>query len=500
VDLSPVPAADPGSSLDPDWRHGAFAQIFVRSYKDSDGDGVGDLRGLTQQLDYLRDLGVRGLWLLPINRSQDGDHGYAVTNYRNVETAYGSLADLDELLKQAHARGMGVVMDYVINHSAAQHPLFQTSRSDTTNSFRNWYVWQASAPSGWNVFGGNPWRSATTGSYYAPFWDQMPDWNLRNADVLAFHQNNLRFWLNRGVDGFRFDAVGVLIENGSSAWENQPESVNLMRDIASLVDSYSKRFTVCEAPSASLSYAQACGRAFAFGTQSDLIAAAGSSNSAALSRLAQAPAAGLSPFLSNHDEFAGQRPFDQLGGDPGALKVAASLSLLRPGTPFIYYGEEVGMSGGAGLSGDPRLRSPMSWAGNTSNGGFTTGTPYRALAANVSTNNVAAQAADPNSLLNHYKAVLALRNAQPALAKGTLENGQVLGSTLAYWRVLGNERVLVVVNTGRSASASLTVSGAPASANLQALMGSSTPLTANASGQVTLSVPAQSTVIYKVQP
>jgi glycosidase len=500
VDLSAVPVADPGSPLDADWQHGAFAQIFVRSYKDSNGDGVGDLRGLIQQLDYLKDLGVRGLWLLPVTRSQDGDHGYAVTDYRGIEGAYGSVADLDELLRQAHARGIGVVLDYVINHSAAQHPLFGASKADTTNSFRPWYVWQASAPSGWNVFGSNPWRSTANGAYYAPFWDQMPDWNLRNADVLAFHQNNLRFWLNRGVDGFRFDAVGMLIENGSSAWENQPESVNLMRDIAGLIASYSKRFTICEAPSAPTSYAAACGRAFAFGTQSDLIAAAGSSNAAALGRLAQAPAPGVSPFLSNHDEFAGQRPHDQLGGDLGALKVAASLTLLRPGTPFIYYGEEVGMGGGAGLSGDPKLRSPMSWTGNSTHGGFTTGTPYRALAANVTTHNVAAQTADPNSLLNHYKALLALRNAQPAVAKGALENGQVLGGTLAFWRVLGTERVLVLVNTARSASGSLTVSGAPALAGLQPLMGSSTPLLANGAGQLSLSVPAQSTLVYKVQP
>jgi alpha-amylase len=500
VDLSSVAAADPGSPLDADWQHGAFAQIFVRSYKDSDGDGIGDLRGLTQQLDYLKNLGVRGLWLLPVNRSQDGDHGYAVTDYRGIEAAYGSLADMDELLRQAHARGIGVVMDYVINHSAAQHPLFGASKADTSNSFRNWYVWQASAPTGWNVFGGNPWRSSSNGSYYAPFWDQMPDWNLRNADVLAFHQNNLRFWLNRGVDGFRFDAVGVLVENGSNAWENQPESVSLMRDIAGLIATYSKRFTICEAPSAASTYAPACGRAFAFGTQSDLIAAAGSSNAAALGRLAAPPTAGLSPFLSNHDEFAGQRPFNQLGGDTAALKVAASLSLLRPGTPFIYYGEEVGMAGGAGLSGDPRLRSPMSWTANASNAGFTTGTPYRALASNSATNNVALQEADPSSLLNHYKALLALRNAQPALAKGAMESGQVLSNTLAYWRVLGTERVLVVVNTGRSASGALTVSGAPSNATLQPLLGGGTAVTANPSGQVSLTLPAQSTMVYKVQP
>ncbi len=499
VDLSAVPAADPGSTLDADWQHGAFMQVFVRSYQDSDGDGVGDLRGLISRLDHLQNLGVRGLWLMPINRSQDGDHGYAVTNYREVETAYGSLADMDELLRQAHARGIGVIMDYVMNHSAAQHPLFGASRLDTTNSFRDWYVWQASAPTGWNVFGGNPWRTTANGAYYAPFWDQMPDWNLRNAQVLAFHQNNLRFWLNRGVDGFRFDAVGVLIENAASSFENQPESVSLMRDTAALINTYAKRFTVCEAPAAPTTYASACGRAFAFGTQSDLIAAASSSNASALSRLSQAPALGLSPFLSNHDEFAGQRVADQLGGDLGALKVAASLNLLRPGTPFIYYGEEVGMSGGVGLSGDPKLRTPMSWTADATHAGLTTRAPYRALAANSRTHNVAGQSADPNSLLNHYKVLLALRNANPALSKGSMDQGQISGGALAYWRASGSQRLLVLINTGRS-SGTITITGAPTNSVLQPLLGGSGEVPTDAQGRATLSPAAQSTSVYAIKP
>ncbi len=502
VDLSAVPAADPGSPLDADWQHGAIQQIFVRSYQDSDGDGIGDLRGLISRLDYLQSLGVRGLWLMPINSSQDGDHGYAVTNYRGVETAYGTLADMDELIRQTQARGMGVILDYVINHSAAQHPLFGASRLDTTNSFRNWYVWQASVPAGWSVFGGNPWRSAATGAYYAPFWDQMPDWNLRNPDVLAFHQNNLRFWLNRGVSGFRFDATGLLIENGPTAWNNQPESVNLMRDITALINTYSKRLVVCEAPDAPATYAPACGRAFAFGSQYDLVNAARNSDAAALNRLAQTPVAGLSPFLSNHDEFAGERVGTQLAGELGAMKVAASLSLLRVGTPFIYYGEEVGMSNGAGLSGDPKLRSPMSWTADPTHAGFSTRAPYRALAGNSRTANVALQTADPGSLLNHYKALLALRNSRPALAKGTMEQGQTSGGTLAYWRVLGAERLLVVIHTGRTAG-NLTVTGAPANAVLQPIsgtLGATAEVTADAQGRVSLTPSAQSTTVYAIKP
>lgn len=499
VDLSPVSRADPGLPLPADWRDGAFMQVFVRSYQDSDGDGIGDLRGLISRLDYLRDLGIRGLWLLPVQPSQDGDHGYAVTDYRGIEPAYGSLADFDELLRQARARGIGVVLDYVINHSAAQHPLFQASRADTTNRFRSWYVWQASAPTGWSVFGGNPWRSSANGAYYAAFWDQMPDWNLREPAVVDFHRDNLRFWLNRGVAGFRLDAVGVLFENGAGALENQPENWSYLRGIAAELAAYEQRFLVCEAPSAADSAAEACGRAFAFGTQNLLIAAAGGS-STALAQLAVRPASSrLSPFLSNHDEFAGQRPFNQLGGDLGSLKLAASLNLLREGTPFIYYGEEIGMSGGAGLSGDPRLRSPMSWTADPLHAGFSTRAPYRALAANAATHHVAAQLADPGSLLAHYRALLALRNAEPALARGATVASSASGNLLSVRRELGAERLLVLVHTGRGALAGASVSGLPANATLQRRFGDgAATVTTDAQGRLLLDLPAQSTHVFKL--
>ncbi len=483
--------------MDASWQYGAFMQIFVRSYQDSDGDGTGDLKGLISRLEYLKALGVKGLWLLPIQRSQDGDHGYAVTNYRDVEAAYGSLADVDELLRQAHARGIGVILDYVINHSAANHPLFGASRTDAINSFRNWFVWQPSTPSGWNVFGGNPWRATSNGAYYAPFWDQMPDWNLREPAVRDFHRNNLRFWLNRGVDGFRFDAVGVLFENGANAWENQAENFSYLRDVAAEVNRYAKRFVVCEGPSASNAFADACGRAFAFGTQSALMAAA-SGNPSSLA--GTQPSQGLSPFLSNHDSFAGARPFNQLSGDPGALKVAASLNLLRQGTPFIYYGEEVGMGGGVGVSDDGRLRNPMSWTADPVHAGFSTRSPYRALAANVSTHNVAQQSADPASLLNHYKALLALRNREPALSRGRTEGQLAQGTAFSYWRKDGADALLVAVNTGRNASNGLSLAGAPANARLLRQFGQGGDLTANAQGNLQFDLPAQSTQVFKVQP
>ncbi|WP_298828554.1 alpha-amylase family glycosyl hydrolase [uncultured Piscinibacter sp.] len=494
VDTTSVAAADPGSALDADWRKGPFAEIFVRGYQDSDGDGVGDLKGLTGRLDYLRDLGVSGLWLMPITPSQDGDHGYAVADYRNVDPAYGTLADLDELLREAHARGIGVVVDYVMNHSAARHPAFANANSDDGNAYRDWYVFSAAKPSGWSVYGGDPWRAGRDGFYFAPFWDQMPDFNLKNATVVGWHQDNLRFWLNRGVDGFRFDAVGNLVENGPSAWENQPESLSLMAGIRQMVNgSYVNRFLVCEGPSAALQFAPACGSAFAFGHQLNLVNAARGNASAiaAVASYFDSAPAGMSTMLSNHDSFAGQRLWDQLNGNQAQYRLAAATYLLQPGTPFIYYGEEIGMAGAASLGGDPRLRTPMSWAGDA-RAGFTTGTPFRALSANVASNNVAAQAADGNSLLHWYKAIIALRRTHPALTRGTHAGASASGSTLSFQRVDGNQRAVVLINYSTS-NAAVSAANLPANATFSnAFPPSGTDATSDANGTLRVTVPAQS--------
>lgn len=503
-DVSAVAAADPGSTLPEGWQHGAFMQVFVRSYQDSDGDGVGDLRGLIQRLDYLRDLGVRGLWLMPVSASQDHDHGYAVTDYRGIEPAYGSLADLDELLREAHARGIGVVLDYVMNHSGSQHPLFVNARAATDNAYRDWYLWQPLKPAGWSIYGSDPWRSNPTGGggwYFAAFSDQMPDFNLRQPAVVGWHHDNLRFWLNRGVDGFRFDAVGHLVENGPSAWTDQPENLGLLRDARSLLDGYARRFLVCEGPNAPLDYNAACGSAFAFGLQSSILAAARGDTSAIGAVAAQFGSAPptLATFLSNHDSFAGQRVADQLGGNLAQMKLAAATTLLGPGTPFIYYGEEIGMRGAATLTGDAQLRTPMSWTADTRNAGFSTGTPYRALAANVATANVAAQQADPASLLAHYQALLALRNGLAPLATGQVEAAAASGPVLSFQRRAGTERALVVIHYG-TAAANPTIGGLPAGATLQARYpAGSADLTVDGSGHATVAMPAQSVRVFSVR-
>jgi glycosidase len=471
-------------------------EIFVRAYKDSDGDGMGDIKGLTQKLDYLRALGVTGLWLMPINPSQDKDHGYAVTDYRDIAPEYGTLADFDELLKQAHQRGIGIVMDYVINHSAAQHPAFVNASSSRDNPFRDWYIWQDVAPSGWRIYGGDPWRSFATGSYFAGFSVQMPDFNLRNSIVVNWHQDNLRFWLNRGVDGFRFDAVGNLVENGPSAWESQPENHTIMAGVQATLGSYANRFMVCEAPTAPQRFAQpdSCGSAFAFGYQHDLVNAAKGDPRAivGITDYWRTAPPGMVGFASNHDSFAGQRLYDQLRGNAARLRLAAATYLLQTLRPFIYYGEEIGMAGAAGLRGDRQLRTPMSWTNNTASGGFTSGIPFRAMAENLETANVAAEQDDPDSLLNFYRAVIALRQSRPSLQTGSYQSASASGTLMTFTRALGQEKTIVVFNYARS-DGTLRLSGLPGGATLHRLWPvDGSDLTVDSSGTVAVRLAGQS--------
>ena len=504
VDVSSVAAADPGSALPPGWQHGAFMEIFVRSYQDSNGDGKGDLQGLVSRLDYLHDLGVRGIWLMPITPSEDHDHGYAVSDYRNVEPDYGTLADFDQLIAQAHARGIGVIVDYVMNHSAATNPLFVNSAAAASSPYRNWYVWQPADPAGWSVYGADPWNAANTGWYYGEFWSQMPDFNLVNPAVATYHHDNQRFWLNRGADGFRFDAVGNFVENGSANWLDQPQDYTLMHDVRALMDGYAQRYLVCEATGDPQGFAapSACGGAFAFDLNSHLIGAAqGNAGDiqfvAAYFNTAQPGAATL---LANHDSFTGNRVADQLGRDPARMKLAAASYLLLPGTPFIYYGEEIGMADNGMLDGDPRLRTPMSWTADAVTGGFTTGVPYRSLSANVVSNNVAAEVSDPNSMYGFYKTMLALRNGRPSISAGSYVGAATSGSIMTFQRASASERTLVVINYG-SAAGAIDVSALPASATLSALYpADGSTATASAGGVAHVAMAAQQVRVFAVTP
>lgn len=470
--VAEVPLQPRATTLPADWQRGPFMQIYVRGYQDSNGDGTGDLQGLTSRLDYLKSLGVKGLYLLPIYHSQDNNHGYTIRNFRKVEPRYGNEDDVRLLLQAAHARGMGVILDYVLNHSAEKHPLFLAA--DAAGApWRDWYVCRPDKPAGWKAYGGDPWQGREGNWCYTAFSSHMRDFNWRNPEVQRFHLNTMRYWLNLGVDGFRFDAVGVLVENGQDAWDNQPENYAIMRDIrAALQDSHPPVFIVCEAPGDPAGFAAACGRAFAFGLQGALLDSVRSGQHTAALRdwLQRDDWSGFATFLANHDAFAGIRLYDQLQGDEGALRLVASLLYTLPGVPFSLYGEEIGMSmASPAKNDDMRIRAPMSWNSELeqtdeqglrwhSFGGFTRlqeswkNKLFRPQADNWRTHNVAAQETASDSLLHHYRGLMQLRNATPALAAGNLRwLSQPDPAVLAFLRITDGQRVLVVHNLGREA-------------------------------------------------
>ena len=504
IDLSAIAATDPGSRLPAGWQHGAFMEIFVRGWRDSDGDGIGDLRGVTQSLDYLRDLGIKGIWLMPITRSADGDHGYAVTDFRNLEPAYGTLADLDDLLREAHARGIGVIMDYVINHSAASHPLFVESAGSAASPYRDWYVWKDPAPTGWDIWGKNPWYPSPNGSFYSTFGAHMPDFNLENPVVMDYHRDSLRFWLNRGLDGFRFDAVPHLVENGPKDWNDQPGSYALMAHVNALMSGYQHRHMVCEATASPTRWAApyVCGSAFAFGMEHQFVDAARGKPEAirAVADYFKTAPLTMATMVSNHDIFAGERLWDQVKGDVAQYRLAAASYLLLPGTPFIYYGEEIGMAGAGSLTGDSKLRSPMSWTADAaSGGGFTTGIPFRRVSDNVTTQNVRAALADPNSILSFYKAMLALRNTLPSIARGSYEHPLVEGSVMSYQRKFEGDHAVVVINYG-TLPATINIGHLPAGAALGAAYpAASRAMTIDQKGNAQISIDAQSVRVFSVR-
>lgn len=473
IDTRPVPAAPRASTLPPQWQHGVFMEVFVRGYQDSNGDGIGDLRGLTRRLDYLQKLGISGLWLMPITASSDHDHGYATTDFRAIEPDYGTLADFDELVREAHKRGIGIVMDYVINHASWSFPPFQRAVADRSSPWRSWFVWNPDPGPGWDIWGKVPWYDAATkpwtwtgewkdmpplklGSpdiYFGTFGPHMPDFNMRNPAVVQYHEDSLRFWLNRGLDGLRLDAVPHLIENSAKDWNDQPESRALTKRFQDLIKSYPRRYVVCEATAEPIAYGDPalCGGAFAFNLNYEMIKAA-KGQPEAVQKVAEyyrSMSPTMATFLHNHDIFTGQRVWDQLRGDEARYRLAAASYLLMPGTPFVYYGEEIGLAGIEGTGDDP-LRAPMSWtAANRGADGFTTGTKsFRPFSLNRSRHNAEAQQRDPGSLFNFYRELIALRRAQPALTQGRYEADRVDGAVWSFQRVQGSQRVFVAINYG----------------------------------------------------
>ncbi|NJD60379.1 MAG: alpha-amylase [Anaerolineales bacterium] len=405
----------------PWWETAVFYEIFVRSFYDTDGDGIGDFNGITAKLDYLQDLGVNAIWLMPIHPSPSY-HGYDVINYFNVNPQYGSMEDFKRLLDAVHQRNMYLIIDLVINHTSNKNPWFVDSNSSLEAAYRNWYIWSISDP-GYSGPLGYPWHPGKNGYYYGVFSDTMPDLNYNNPEVSTGMLKVVDFWLSDiGVDGFRVDAVKYLIEEGQKQENTASSHVWLEKFYTAYKATDPSAFTVGEVWGAGAfsakTYENELDEIFSFELAGGFVnSAQGESNTAMNSAvqftLKDLPNGPLATFLTNHDQ---NRVMSVMAGNVDKAKVAAGLMLTSPGTVFIYYGEEIGMEG---VKPDEDIRRPMQW-NSEANAGFTTGTPWRDVGTNYPQANVVSETGDANSLLSYYKTFLSLRNQNPTFKTGSL--------------------------------------------------------------------------------
>jgi alpha-glucosidase len=494
-------------SADNWWKCGIIYQVYPRSFQDSNGDGIGDLDGIRARLDHLVSLGVDAVWISPIYPSPMADFGYDISDFCGIDPRFGTLDGFDALVQEAHARGLKIILDFVPNHTSDRHPWFVQSRSARSDPRRDWYIWRDPAPGGgppnnWlSNFGGPAWAfDQATGQYYGhSFLKEQPDLNWRNPDVRAAMYEVLRFWLRRGVDGFRVDVLSQIIKDADFRdnppnpdfaegqdpffrWvmlyntdlpEVQPIVAEMRRVVDAFSDTRSSRVLIGELylPLTRLvAYYGRNAEGVLEGVQLpfnfQLIETEW--QAARIDRLVRdyeaALPAGAQPnwVLGNHDR---SRIASRVG--PRMARLAAMLLLTLRGTPTLYYGDEIGMTDvpiptgevqdpfeknkpGMGLGRDPE-RTPMQWNAGE-HAGFTTGTPWLRLAADWPTNNVEAQSRDAGSMLALYRRLIALRRAQPALNRGNHEALDTEGEVLAYARNCEGQRLVVLLNFGAAAA------------------------------------------------
>ena len=467
-------------------------QIYPRSYQDSNGDGIGDLPGIVTRLDYLRDLGIGAIWLSPFYPSPMKDFGYDISNYRDIDPIFGTLNDFKIVLKEAHRRGIHVMIDFVPNHTSDQHAWFQESRSSLHNPKRDWYVWRDGGendapPNNWRAhFGGPAWtRDNATGQYYLhSFLPEQPDLNWDNPEVRYAMADTVRYWMAMGVDGLRVDAVNWLSKDpqlrddpvdphytGDNHYKALlhtyssmgPHLYEYLRDIEAVIKEFDDRFMIVE------SYPDISGdqsHYLSFYRELDpRHAAPFNFEGISLPWDAAAFRESLREFTSklrpgdtavysfgNHDK---PRLASRFGKQH--TRIAAILLMTLPGAPIIYYGDEIGMhdveipvnqihdpfelnNPGHGLGRDPE-RTPMQWK-STYTAGFTRGEPWLPIADDYKTNNVERNQQNPRSLLHLYKQLLRLRTDTPGLRKDSLEILDLHPDVLAYKR--GNAATIVL--------------------------------------------------------
>ena len=422
---------------DPNWyRSAVFYEIFPRSFRDTNGDGIGDLKGIQEGLPYLADLGIGALWLTPIYPTPFHDSGYDVADYVSVNPDYGTMKDLEDLVESAHRHKIRVILDMVFNHTSDQHPWFQASRSSRDNTRRDWYVW-ADPPFPYDCynplnfqFGRERWTlDPGTGQYYFHnFRPQMPELNFLTPEVRDALLDVASFWLEKGVDGFRLDVAHMYYE-GLEGCAHLPETHAFLQDFRRLTDQYPCKTMVGEVSGLSNEVLAYLGRGedelhmiFNFPLVYMTYPALWLGDARWIVQglkdtYCRIPKGGqMATLLGNHDFF---RIDATLPGDPRRLKLAALVLLTFPGTPFMYYGDEIGMANGTTFVLDYRdaARTPMHWD-MSPGAGFTSGTPWIPLSPNWSTHNVALEKSDEDSLLNYYRMLIHLRNVTPALREG----------------------------------------------------------------------------------
>lgn len=479
------------------WQKGIIYQVYPRSFKDSNGDGIGDLSGIISKLDYLKELGVTGVWISPIYPSPMADFGYDVSDYTGIHPMFGNMEDFDRLVSEIHERQMKLILDLVPNHSSDQHPWFQESKGSLDNPRRDWYIWKDPAPDGgppnnWlSVFGGSAWEfDEQTGQYYYhAFLKEQPDLNWRNPEVQEAMFDAMHFWLKKGVDGFRVDVMWHMIKDEKlrdnppnpdfhekmnsysrlipAYSTDQDEVHDIVHKMRQVVDAYEERLLIGEIylPISKLVryYGEDNqGAHLPFNFQLLELPWKAAEIEAAINDYEGAlPNEGWPNWvLGNHDK---SRIATRVGKEQA--KIAAMMLLTLRGTPTIYYGDELGMEDvkipqekiqdpqalnepGVGKSRDPE-RTPMQWD-DSENAGFTTGQPWLPLMKNHTEINVKNQWDDTGSMLHFHRRLIKLRNQEPALHVGDHTPVYTENNLLSYIRSYQNRKFLVVLNLSGS--------------------------------------------------
>jgi len=479
------------------WQHAVFYEIYPRSFADSNNDGVGDLKGITSKLDYLKDLGVDAIWISPCFPSPQVDFGYDVSDYENIDPMYGTLADFDMLASEAKKHGIHIILDFVVNHSSDQHKWFLDSKSSRTSAHRDWYIWRdgkgpGEPPNNWvSIFGGSAWKfdPATKQYYYHIFYPEQPDLNWRNPKVKEAMFDVTRWWYQRGVSGFRLDAVDTLFEDpdlkdnpisrpGKNAFgdpieeskynQKLPEVHEVLRGLRKVADEHNA-VLIGETWTADVAelnqyYGEDNNELqlpmdFLFTTVNKLSPPDFRRQIAEVNK-----ASGWPTFvISNHDIV---RSYDRYGDgkhNDEIAKVMAALYLTLRGTPIMYYGEEIGMKttpprrredvqDPIGRKGWPKEkgrdgeRTPMQWD-SSENAGFSKSKPWLPVPPTYKTHNVAAESKDPDSVLEFYKKVLSLRHSNRALLDGSYAAiNETDANVLSYVRIYRDQGVVVALN------------------------------------------------------